>query len=76
MCKSRIIAKVRKNLGVDKLNLSMNLERLELGSLDYKHMKSLIPNMDCENNHAGNESESLKNRGKSGCKEYIVKINA
>ena len=61
-------------MGLDELDLSMNLECLELGSLDYEHVKSPIPNMYCENNHVGNESESRKNRGKRGCKEQTVKI--
>ena len=46
---------------LDKLDLSMNLECLELGPLDCEHVKSPIPNVDCENNHVGNESKSHKN---------------
>ena len=66
MCESRIIAEVRRNLGMDELDLSMNLECLELGSLNCEHVKSAIPNMDCENNFVDNESESYKNRGRRG----------
>ena len=33
------------DLGLDELDLSMNLECLELGPLDCKHMKILIPNI-------------------------------
>ena len=58
---------------MDELDLSMNLECLELDPLDFKHVKSQS-NMDCENNHMGNESEAYKNRGKRGCKEQTLKI--
>ena len=64
-----LITKVRRDLGLDELDLSINLEYLGVGPLDCEHMTSLIPNMDCENNHVGSESESHKNRGKKGCKE-------
>ena len=33
-----------------------------------EHMKNSIPNINCENSHVGNESESHKNRGKKECK--------
>ena len=69
-----LIAKVRRDLGVDELDLSMILECLKLGPLDCEHMKSPIPNMDYENNHVGNKFESHKNKGKRECKEQTVQI--
>ena len=59
--KAELITEVSRDLGLDKLGLSIFLECLELGPLDCDHMKSSIPNMDCENNHVGNESESCEN---------------
>ena len=64
---AELIAEAHGDLGLDKLDLSMNLDCLELGPLDCEHVKSPIPNMDCENNHVGNELESHKNRGNRGC---------
>ena len=66
---ANLIVAVHRDLGVDEMNLSINLECLELGSLDCEHVKSPISNMDSENNHAGNESESRKNRSKRECKK-------
>ena len=71
---AELIAEVCRDLDLDELDLSMNLECLELSHLDCEYVKSPIPNMDCENNHVGNESKSRKNRGKRGYKEYTVKI--
>ena len=42
---AEFIVEVRKDLGVDKLDLSINLEYLELDPLDCEHMKNSIPNM-------------------------------
>ena len=70
----KLIAEVSRDLGLDELDLSIILECLELGPLNCDHMKSLIPNTICENNHVGNESESRKNRDKRVCKEQKVKI--
>lgn len=39
---AELIAEVRKDLGVDELDLSMILECLELGSLDCEQVKSPI----------------------------------
>ena len=72
--KTELIAEVYRNLDLDELNSSMNLECLELGPLDCEYVKSPIPNMVCENNHVGSESESSKNRGKKGYKEQTIKI--
>ena len=51
-----LITKVRRDLGLDEMDLSINLEYLEVSPLD------------CKNNHVGSESESHKNRGKKGYK--------
>ena len=64
-----LIAEVCKDLGMDKMRLSMILEYFELGLLDCEHVKIPIPNIDCENNHVSNESESHKDRDKKGCKD-------
>ena len=64
--KAKLVAEVHRDLGLEELDLSMNLKCLEFGLLDYEQVKSPIPNMDYENNHMGNESKSCKNRGKRG----------
>ena len=71
---AELIVEIHRDLGLNELDLSMNLECLELGPLDCEYVKSSIPNMDCENYYVGNEFKSHKNRGKRGCKEQIVKI--
>ena len=71
---TKLIVEIRKDLGMHELDLSMILKYLELGPLNCEYVKSPIPNMDCENNHVGNESESCKNRDKRGYKEQTVKI--
>ena len=62
------------DLRLDEMDLSMNLKCLEFSLLDCEHMKSPIPNMDCENNHVNNESDFRKNKDKRGYKEQTVKI--
>ena len=63
-----------QGFGLGRAGLEDNLECFELGPLECEHVKSPISNMNYENNYAGNESKSHKNRGKRGCKEQIVKI--
>ena len=63
---AELIAKVRRDLCLDEMNLSINLECLELDHLDCEHVKSPISNKNCANNHVGNEYESCKNRCKMG----------
>ena len=74
MCGSQINCWSRQGFGLGQARLEDNFECLELGLLECEHVKSPIPNMDYENNHVGNESESHKNRGKRGCKEQTIKI--
>ena len=71
---AELIVEMYRDLDLDEQDLSMNLECLELGSLNYEHVKTPISNMDYENNYMGNETESHKNRDKKGYKEQIVKI--
>ena len=73
---AELIAEAHGNLGLDELDLSMNLDYLEFGPLDCEHVKSPIPNMHCENNDVGSQSEFCKNIGKRGWKEQtLVKMH-